>query len=231
MTTTSIEAINKNQQNIAFSKQKTKQTNKFLYVYNDKKPFLLKLPQLELAFGFQRNTFYDKVQYNFDLSFKNNAKLLEEFEKFDTFIINKVKDEHFPDSSVEEVKELYTSCIKYPQNPQFSPTLKTKIITQDSKIKCDFYHSEVDETGNLPKIDIEEKGGETYAIALLPKHKKVDVVLECIGLWFMGGKFGLSFKALQVKVYPTETKDKNTSKTTCDFLEDSDDSDVDFLGE
>jgi hypothetical protein len=222
--TTTIEDINGNYQNIAFSKQKTKQTNKFLYVYNDKKPLLLKLPQLELAFGLQKNTFYDKAQYNFDLSFKNNAKLLEEFEKFDNFIIGKVKDSHFPDTDLAGVRELYTSCIKYPQNPQFSPTLKTKIITHESKIKCDFFDSEVDDSGKLPKIDIEAKGGDVYALALLPKQKKVDVVLECIGLWFMNGKFGLSFKALQVKVYPAERK-------TCDFLEDSDNSDVDFLGE
>lgn len=224
---TSIKDIN--YQGIAFSKQKTKSKSKFLYVYHDKKPLLIKLPKTELAFGMQKNTFYEnKTQYNFDLSFKNNSKLLEHFEKLDAFIIEKVKEEHFPDTPIEEVKEMYTSCVKYPQNPQFSPTLKAKIITHESKIKCDMFYSQPGEDGKLPRINIDENGGESFALSLLPARKNVEVVLECIGLWFMGEKFGLSFKALQVKVHPTETK-----QDTFDFIEDSDtsESEIDFLGD
>jgi|GEM_PF-4762899 hypothetical protein len=214
-------------QNIALSKQKTKSKSKFLYVYLDKKPLLLKLPKMELAYGLSKNTFYEsKVQYNFDLSFKNNDALVESFEKLDDFIIEKVKEEHYPELSIEEVKKLYTSCVKY-SNPQFPPVLKSKIITQESKIKCDMFYSEPDEEGKLPRINIEEAGGESFALALLPRQKKVEVILECIGLWFMNGKFGLSFKALQVKVYPIE---KTVNK--CEFIDsDTSDSEVDFLGE
>lgn len=224
---TSINDINYN--NIAFSKQKTKSKNKFLSVFYDKKPFLVKLPCMKLAFGLQKNSYYEKTQYNFDLSFKDNKDIRTKFEKLDDFIIERVHLEHFQDLTLEEVKEKYVSCVKYPQNTQYSPTLKVKIVTQDNNIKCDMFYPEIDETtGKLKKIDIEEKGGEEFVLALLPKQKQVETVLECIGLWFMNDKFGLSFKALQVKVHPDEEK-----KKTFDFLSDSEtsNSDADFLGE
>lgn len=223
---TSISSLNLDK--IAFSKQKTKQTNKFLTVYYDKEPFIVKLPPMNLAFGIQKNTYYEKTQYNFDLSFRNNTETRNILENLDDYIINKVHLEHFQDCTLEEVKEKYISCVKYPSNPSYSPTLKLKIITKDGEIDCDMFYSELDETTGKPKrIDVKENGGEDFIFALLCKQKKVQTAIQCIGLWFKDGKFGLSFKALQVKVFPDEKKER---EAIC-FLSDTEtsDSDADFL--
>ena len=37
------------------------------------------------------------------------------------------------------------------------------------------------------------------------KHSKVTYIIECTGIWVAGGKFGCSWKAMQVRVVPQDT--------------------------
>lgn len=227
-----IEEINLD--NINFSKQKINSSNKFLYVYSEKKPLIIKLPKTRLPFGVQKDNLSKKNQYLLDLSFENNAKILEHFENLNTYIIQKVKDDFFADKTLEEVKKMYVNYIKYPENPMYSPSFRAKIIlTEDLQPKCDFYESEKNEEGKYPKIDVKEKGGEPYLFQVMAKSSYIESIIECIGLWFFNDKFGLSFKVSQVMLHPNQVYNEPPPRD-CDFLvsdSDTSNSDAEFLGE
>lgn len=214
--------------NIVFSKPKSKSQNKFLYVYNDKKSLVLKMPKMRLPFGATKDTLSKKNQFIVDLSFEKNKKLMESFEDFEQGIIKKVHAEFYPEKQIEEVETMFTSNIKKPNNPDYSPTFRAKIVTQDDvKIKCDFYENEKNEEGKYPKIDLDEKGGQDYLLSVMKRGSSVESILECIGLWIMENRFGLSYKINQIKVFPDV-------EVECQFLEsdsDTSNSDVDFLGD
>lgn len=213
--------------NIFFSKPKNKSQNKFLYVYSDKKSLVLKMPKMRLPFGINKDTLSNKNQFILDLSLEYNKDLLESFEKLDQAVIKKVHEEFYPEKQFEEVTAMYTSCIKRPNNPAYFPTFRAKIITQDDKIKCDFYESEKNEDDRYPKIDLEERGGEPYLLKAMNRGASIESIVECIGLWIMNDKFGLSYKITQVKVFPKV-------EIECEFIDSSSDtsnSDIDFLGD
>lgn len=216
-------------ENIMFSKPKSKAENKFLYVYAGKKPLILKFPKTRLPFGLNKDTLSGKKQFILDVSMEDAPEILERLQELDTFVINKVNTEYYPDLDGSAVRQMYTSCIKTPENPNYKPTFRSKIITKDDQtIKCDFYDSEKNEEGKFPKVNLQENGGESYLDLVMGKGCNVECVMECIGLWFMNGKFGLSFKTIQVKLYPVP----KAQKEVCDFLDsDSSDtnSDIDFI--
>lgn len=219
---------------LTFSKQKVNSSNKFLYVYSDKKPLILKLPKTRLPFGLQKDSLSNKNQLLLDFSLEKNHKLIENFENFNSFIVEKVKNEFFTDKTLEEVKGMYTNYIKYPENPMYSPTLRAKIVLNENlDPKCDFYESEKNEEGKYPKINLKEKGGQEYLFQMMGKSSHVESIIECIGLWFFGNKFGLSFKVSQVMFHPNETYVEPPPRD-CDFLvsdSDTSNSDAEFLGE
>lgn len=209
-------------------KSKTQKSMNFLYVYSDKKTLVLKMPKMRLPFGVNKDTLSKKNQYILDLSFEHNQDLLESFEKLDQVVIKKIHEEYYKDKKLEEVEAMYTSSIKRPNNSNYHPTLRTKIVTQDGeKIKCDLYENEKNEEGRYPKINLEEKGGESYLTNVMSRGSHVESIIECIGVWMIGDKCGLSYKVNQIKIFPKIEKN-------CEFLESDDstsNSDLDFLGE
>jgi hypothetical protein len=222
-----------NLETIQFSKQKINSQNRFLYVYSDKKFMILKLPKIFLPFGLQKDNLSKKNQYLLDLSMKDNKALLESFQNLDDYIIKKVHSEFFSEKDLDSVKKNYTSCLKYPENVMYAPTLRTKIILdENNNPKCDFYESEkVD--GKYPKINIKEMGGEQYLLNVMGKNSAVESIIECMGLWFFGEKFGLSFKVSQLMIYPKIEKVEEPKKE-CQFIDsdsDTSNSEAEFLGE
>jgi hypothetical protein len=219
---------------IVFSKQKVKSSNKFLYVYSERKPLIIKMPVMRLPFGLQKDNFSNKNQYLLDLSFQGHEELLAKFKELDDVIISKVKDQFYPDEDLDSVKHKYVSCIKTSNDPKYAPTLRTKIITNEAhKVKCDFYNSERDENGKYPKIDLDDNGGETYLLMRMAKGSSHQTIVECIGLWFFNDKFGLSFKVSQALLSQYQQA-KPEERDDCGFLSSDSEStneDADFLGE
>ncbi len=214
-----------------FSKTKHKSKNSFLYVYYDKKPLILKFPKMRLPFGLKKDTISSKCQYISDLSFETSDELLMQIQQLDEFIIDKAHKEIFQERTLEEVRSMYNSCIKYPNDDRYYPTFRSKIITNDDHtIKCNFYNCDKNENGKFDKIDVEAEGGDSYITIALQKNSHVESVIECIGLWVREDRFGLSFKTTQVKVYPKI--EFVQPRVVCDFM-DSDDStsnsEADFL--
>lgn len=216
---------------VLFSKQKINSQNKFLYVYSEKKPLILKLPLTRLPFGLQKDNLSKKSQYILDLSMENQPETIKGFEDLDNAVISKVHKDFFEEKTIEEVTSMYTSCVKYPENPRYSPTLRSKIITNDDDTpKCDFYNSEKNEEGKYPKIDVVTNGNRQYLLEVMGKSSKVESIVECIGLWFFNDRFGLSFKVTQILIHPSE---KEEVQEDCQFIDsetDTSNSDLDFLG-
>lgn len=222
---------------IVFTKPKgnSKSPSKFVKVTYGGGPvaLALKLPVMPLAFGFQKNTYYDKLQYNFDLSFKGNERVHQSIKNLEDYVVEYVKNDFYPDNTLEEVREMFTSCIKPSNNPLYAPSLKVKITTKkNGQVDCTFLEPEKNENNVLPEIPFEDRGGDEYLAKILQKDTEVEPAIECIGLWFMNGKFGLSFKATVVRVLGKKEQPKVVKKY--DFI-DSDDStsnsEIDFLGE
>lgn len=217
---------------IIFSKQKVKSDNKFLYVYKEKKPLVFKLPKLRVPFGLQKDEMYNKNQYILDFSL--DEQLIDGFNRLDDAIIKKVHDEFYSEKTEDQVREMYTSCVKIPSNESFSPTLRAKIPINNGVPKCSFYENERDVSGNFIKIDVIEKGNETYILQRVSKGTYNESIVECIGLWFFKDRFGLSFKVSQLKLHKNEVVAKvvEADEDECAFVysdSDTTNSDVDFL--
>jgi hypothetical protein len=225
-----IESIDVN--NLVFSKLKNNSSNKFLYVYSDKKPLILKLGKSRLPFGIQKDTLSKKPQFLLDISMESAKSTLESFEALDKAIIEKVNREFYPDLDFDQVKSKYTGYLKYPTDSRYSPTLRAKVIIDESgNPKCDFYESEKID-GKYPKIDVVGQGNGEFLLKKLEKGTFVDTIIECIGLWQFGEKFGLSFKVTQVLVHPKQEEPK--VEEVCQFVDsesDTSNSDAEFLGE
>lgn len=217
---------------ILFSKQKVKSDNKFLYVYKDKKSLVFKLPKLRIPFGLKKDDMYNKNQYILDFSLTD--ELVTAFHNLDDAIIKKVHEQFYSEKTEEQVRQMYNSCVKIPNNESFSPTLRAKILINGDVPKCSFYENEKDASGNFIKIDVVEKGNEPYVLQRVCKGSYNESIVECIGLWFFKDKFGLSFKVSQLKLYKNEVQVKRVEEDDeeCQFEyseSDTTNSDIDFL--
>lgn len=221
-----------NLETLTFSKTKVKSNNKFLYVYSDKKPLILKIEKTRVPFGLQKDNLSSKNQYILDLALEPEGETLKSFEKFTKAVVEKVHKDFYSEKNIQEVQGMFNNFIKYPENSMFSPTLRTKIIVSDDNIpKCDFYSSEKNEDGKFPKIDVVEKGNEPYLLKSVSKGTYVETILECIGLWFFNDRFGISFKTNQMMIYPNTSVEKPVQQI-CHFVDsdtETSNSDADFL--
>lgn len=106
--------------------------------------------------------------------------------------------------SREVVEALYSPMLKYPnvkgtKEPDYSrmPTTRVKIPYWDEKFNVELYNPKR-EALYMPGDDMEDRKFEDF----IPKASKIAVVMQCNGIWFVGGKFGISFQMLQCIVQP-----------------------------
>jgi hypothetical protein len=180
--------------------------------YNKGQRLILQTPEMVAPFGVSRWS-ADKggpESLSIDLSFKNR----DSREKLETFyerlmaLDKKLVDDGLENSqawlkrritSREVVENLYTPMVRFPKDrvtgeviDKFPPTFKVKLPMKDGKIIVDTYDS------SRNRIDIDE-------IVDNLKGARVTALIQCVGVWIAGGKFGCSWKVLQLKVSPLET--------------------------
>jgi hypothetical protein len=102
--------------------------------------------------------------------------------------------------SAEVVDAFWTPILKYPKDKSTgepdhskSPTLRVKIPFWDGQFKCEIY--------NVQRELIFPKAGVNI-LDVVPKGSEVKVMLQCGGIWFAGGKFGVTWKPYQMIVKP-----------------------------
>lgn len=178
---------------------------KSIYMSYNGSPIILQTPEMFAPFGKQKwdNEKSNTVKYTIDLSFKdykNRPGLNTFFNKISELDAKLIDDGTLNQFdwlkkkgvSRDTIKELYTSMIKYPTDKitgeitdKYPPTIKFNIPFRDDNFQCEFY----DESRNL--IDIN---------AIETKGAKITAIIQCLGIWSVGGKFGCSWKCLQMKI-------------------------------
>ena len=155
-----------------------------------------------------------RVSYNLSIQFPNeqyeNKSTREFFDKMKQFESN-VLDECVKNSkewfgktkmSREVAEALFTPILKYPKDkvtgePDYdrAPTMRIKIPYWEGKFNVELY--DTDRTPIFtPDTDLEGRSFES----LIPKASHIAAAIQCNGLWFAAGKFGVTWQLAQAIV-------------------------------
>ena len=173
------------------------------YANYDGHSMMMQVSGLSVPYGM---SVFDKagpIKYSVDLSLKgyegDNVKVKQIYDAFHSL------DEHMIDLGVkfskqwfkgdmnrEIVKAFYTPCVRFSKdaegnNKPYPPTLKVQLKQRDGKFETAVYDEAKQPLKDIPLEDI------------LVKHAVISSLIQCTGVWFAGSKFGLSWKAVQIK--------------------------------
>jgi hypothetical protein len=179
---------------------------KMAYVSYSDSQFLLQTPCLRTPFGlnvFDKST---PPKYSVSVSlddYKTNPKnkaFYETLVALDKFMIEQgVKNSKLwlgKEMGRELVAYSYTPCLKPGKEKDgnvYPPTFKIS-LGRDPKtqsFRCDFWRKSESGVEQFKDTPIEK---------ILPRRAELTCILQCTGVWFAAGKFGLSWKAKQIRV-------------------------------
>ena len=169
---------------------------------NSDGPIILQTGNMFCPFGLK--DWEGNQNYTLDLSFKGSEddpkiknfldKMADLDEKLLTdCVTNGVTWLKKPITSKEVASIVYTKMVKYARdkngtvNDRYPPTFKLKVPFKDGKFVPDVYDND---QKLIDLSTIETKGSKIVAI------------IQCLGLWVAGGKYGCSWKILQMRVVP-----------------------------
>ena len=174
------------------------------YLNYDSRKLTMQIGSLPVPYGM---SVYDKagpVKYSVDLSLRGyegeNPKAKAVFDAFsalDEYMIQQgVKNSKAwfkQDLSKDVVKAFYTPSLRFSKdadgNPKpYPPTVKVSLKQRDGKFDTRVYDDKKRELTELPMEDVLVKGAN------------ITVLMECTGVWFAGSKYGISWKAIQIRV-------------------------------
>ena len=143
------------------------------------------------------------IKYSMDLSLRgydDNPKIKEIHDAFvalDEYMIDQgvknSKQWFKADLSRDVIKAFYTPMVKVAKdadgNPKpYPPTIKINLRKQGEKFDVSVYDDKKRPYDGVPLED------------LLVKGAQLTTVIQCTSVWFAGSKFGLSWKALQIRM-------------------------------
>ena len=155
-----------------------------------------------------------RVSYNMSLQFPSeqyaNASTSEFFDKMREFE-DKILDDAVTNSkqwfnkakmSREVAEALFTPMLRYPKDkatgePDYdrAPTMRLKIPFWEGKFNVELYNMD-----RTPLFSQSSYDGLTPFETLIPKASHVAAVIQCQGLWFAAGKFGVTWRLVQAIV-------------------------------
>jgi len=179
--------------------------------YGDARSLVLQTPSLPSPFGLN---IFDKngpPKYSVDLAmrgYQDNAKVkafYNALSSLDNYMIEQgVKNSKLwfkSDMKREVVEAFYTPCVKFGKDKDgnqtsYPPNIKVQLRrTRDGNdFDCAFYDHKSRSDPNaqpLKGVPVEE---------MLVKKVELTALIQCTGVWFAGGKFGLSWKAVQIRL-------------------------------
>jgi len=192
--------------NVTFSPVKTLDSGgRQAYLNYNGQPLLMQVGPLETPFGM---SVFDKngpPKYSVDLKLRgyddptNNPKTAAIYEAFHSL------DEYMLDQAVKNsatwfkgqksrdvLSELYTPSVRFSVDAQgvrkpYPPTLKVQLRKRNEKFEAEVFDDKKRQLTDIPLEDVIVKGSV------------LTVLVQCTGIWFAGGKFGLSWKAVQIR--------------------------------
>lgn len=106
--------------------------------------------------------------------------------------------------TLEVVKALWTPILKYPKDKETdeidyskSPTMKLNLSYWDEKFSVELYDLQRKE---LFKPEEQDTDGYPSPVNIISKNSHIAGVIQCNGIWFSGGKFGVKFTLVQAIV-------------------------------
>jgi hypothetical protein len=181
---------------------------------------MLETPSLNVPYGvnvFDKN---GPPKYSVDLSLRgaddnDQVRALQDFlEAFDERMIdagveNAGKWFKMANPSREVIKAFYTPLVKISRDPQgnpkpYPPTFKLALRGKKGAqagptagtFETDFYNAVEKDSKGLPSKYTPEMAIDE----VLCKRSQVTAIIQCTGVWFAGGKFGTTWKSVQVRV-------------------------------
>ena len=109
--------------------------------------------------------------------------------------------------SLDVVDALRTPLLRHPYDQSTgepdqtrAPSLKVKLPFWDGKFDCEIYDAQ-----GRALFPASQGEPQTSPMDLIPKRCKTAVVMKSGGLWFAGGKFGMTWRLEQAVVQPKQT--------------------------
>ena len=173
------------------------------YVNYEGHSMMMQVSGLTVPYGM---SVFDKagpVKYSVDLSLKgydgDNVKVKQIYQAFnslDEYMIDmgtKFSKQWFKsDLSRDIIKAFYTPSVRFSKDAEgnlkpYPPTLKIQLKQREGKFETAVYDEKKRPLSDIPLEDILVKGAT------------ISSLIQCTGVWFAGSKFGLSWKAMQIK--------------------------------
>lgn len=180
---------------------------KSIYVGINNRPLVIQTPEMEAPFGMStwngdKNEASSKCTVELSFKGKDSNKSMEYFydmlEKLDTKLVEEgmnnsaswFKKKY---NTTEVVEALYTHMLKHYKDKEtgeisdkYPPRFRLSIPFKDNKIACPIYN----------------KNKEPIELSDIEKGSKVTAIVQCLGIWIAGGKFGCTWKVVQLRVQP-----------------------------
>ena len=236
-------AKNFNSSDVTYKKPTTnKRGGKSVQLQLNGEPLVLQIP-LMLTWGVNERVDEDSGRVSYDMALQFQPEKHSSISKFLTAmkeLEQKVKDDAITHSkewfgkttmSKEVVDVLMYPILKYPKKKDDSgepdhdrdPTLKLKIPYWDKKFNIELYDMESNCIYQTVKEGENGPQGIKNPVDLVPKASHVSGLIGCTGLWFAGGKWGVTWKLIQAKVRPPQ---RLIGSGKCNMAEDSDDEEM-----
>lgn len=154
---------------------------------------VLQTPKCSIPFGMNIfETQSGDKKYSLDLSLRGDSPPMQNFISFmQSFDDNNAKVAHENSMSwfkksldTSVIDELYRSTLKTQKN--YAPIMKVKMPTRHDVFLGDIFDQ------NKEKVDISS----------IEKGCSVQAIIECVGMYFVAREFGITWKVVQLKVYP-----------------------------
>ena len=173
------------------------------YLNYENHSLMMQISALNIPYGM---SVYDKagpVKYSVDLSLKGYDdttskvhQIYKAFNSLDEYMIDlgvQFSKQWFKSElSREIIKAFYTPCIRFSKDAEgnvkpYPPTLKIQLKQREGKFDIAIYDDKKRPLTDIPLEDV------------LVKSATISSLVQCTGVWFAGSKFGLSWKAVQIK--------------------------------
>jgi hypothetical protein len=173
------------------------------YVNYEGHSLMVQVSTLNIPYGM---SVFDKagpVKYSVDLSLKGydvdgskTKQVYDAFSSLDEYMIDlgvKFSKQWFKSELNRDIiKAFYTPCVRFSKDAEgnlkpYPPTLKIQLKQRDGKFETAVYDEKKRPLSDIPLEDILVKGAT------------ISSLIQCTGVWFAGSKFGLSWKAVQIK--------------------------------
>ena len=195
-----------NTSKVTFSQIKMLESGgKQAYLNYDTRPLVMQVGSLETPFGL---SVFDKTtppKYTVDLKLAGyddptnspkTATIYNAMNSLDEFMVQQAvkngKAWFKADINPDMARMLYTPTIRFAKDADgnvkpYPPTLKVQLRQRDGKFETAIYDDKKRPLTDVPLEDV------------LVKKAFLTVLIQCTGVWFAGGKFGLSWKAIQIR--------------------------------